>query len=110
TSFVPSPTGISMNGNGRAGGAATATGAAVWSVNSNTSLDAFFTVDASQTYLISAYVDWLGDSPPGPFGGYSRVQLMDVTNSTVPFDVQRDSMISGTATLSMAVPLSTGLT
>jgi hypothetical protein len=110
TSFVPSPVGSSMNGSARASAAATATGAAVYSINSNSSLDVFFTVTASQLYQLTAYVDWIGDSPPGPFGGVGRVQLMDVTNLLVPFDLQRDSMISGTATLSTAIPLSTGIT
>jgi hypothetical protein len=44
------------------------------------------------------------------FGGYSRVQLWDITNNLVPHDVQRDSMQPGMLTLNQQISLSTGVT
>ena len=106
SSVIPDLVGPSMTGVGSSSVLVDATGFTGFSVFADSFFDVFFSVTVDQTYRLDADVNWGGDFPP--FGGYARVQLMDVTNMLVPFDVQRDSMLPGTASLDLLIPLYIG--
>jgi hypothetical protein len=108
-SFVPDPIGVSMTGIGSGSVLADATGATGFSVLSSSEFLFTFQVTTTQIYQMDAEVSWLGDALP-PFNGFSRVRLIDLTNSTTPFDVMRGAGAQGTSILDMNVPLFTGVT
>ena len=91
SSSIPDLVGPSMTGLGTSDVLVDATGTTGFSVLADSFFDVFFEVTVDRPYHLTADVHWIGDFPP--FGGYARVQLLDVTNALVPFDVQRDSMI-----------------
>jgi hypothetical protein len=97
-----------MSGVGVSTASAEATGATGFSVLADSFFDVFFDVTAASDYTLLAAVEWAGETPP--FFGYARVQLIDVTNATVPAEIYRDPMLPGTSTLSTTVALSTGVT
>jgi hypothetical protein len=95
-------------GNGSITVTAAPNGTGTFSVNSQSSLIAEFTVTGTQNYNLNASVDWVKNTNSAPFGGWTRVVVQDVTNATVPFYVQRDSMLPGAASLNLGFPLVSG--
>jgi hypothetical protein len=116
SSLTPTPTGPALTGTGT--GAVEAIGGIMgdsYSLTAQSFFDVFFTVDAAATYLFDATAQWDSTFPPPNLGGFSFVDLRDVTGglpgiSLVGGGAAKGVGDTGTEHLAASVGLSPGTT
>jgi hypothetical protein len=101
SSTVPPPTPTSMTGSGGTVVDVASPVGAGFSVLADSFFDVFFTVDVDQSYQLNANVTWTGP-PIGGVGGFSMVELKDVTHSTTLATLKKHVGDQGSADLGVS--------
>ncbi len=107
SSFIPGFTGPSMSGTGSASVSAMATGMMGFSNAAVSMLDVNFEVTSSGMYALDAEVLWSGTAPP--YGGYSKVEILNTTASTTVALVESDPGSPGMHSLHSSYFLAAGV-
>lgn len=106
TSSIPDPLGQSIAGVGEVAASVDATGRTGYSVVADSFFEVFFEVDLDGVYSFDASIEFDSDFPP--FGGFVKVELLDVTHSLTLESVSLDAINQGTDSILKSVALFAG--